>query len=102
MCFSATASLGLAGGVGGGGGAAVERCGAPRRRLVAAVPLLFGAKQVAEGTVWLTFESHAALHRLAVAAYLGVAFIVWPIWLPASLYLVERDATRRRVLACLL
>jgi hypothetical protein len=71
--------------------------------MFAAVPLIFAAQQAAEGIVWLTIgdSSHPALHRLAVSAFLGFALVIWPAWVPASLRLVERNASRRRALTVL-
>jgi hypothetical protein len=70
-------------------------------RLLAAVPLIFAAQQIAEGVVWLTIgdPSQSALHRVAVTAFLGFALVVWPVWLPVSLRRIERDPSRRRALS---
>jgi hypothetical protein len=70
--------------------------------MFAGIPLLFAAQQAAEGTVWLTMHGdHYLLNRLAVSAFLGIALVVWPTWLPFSLRLVEQDPTRRRGLEAL-
>jgi hypothetical protein len=54
-----------------------------------------------EGVVWLTSDgtAHATVHRLAVVAFLGFALIVWPMWLPFSLLLIERSPARSKALA---
>jgi hypothetical protein len=65
--------------------------------MFAAIPLIFAAQQASEGIVWLTMNG-GALHRLAVVAFLGVALIVWPMWLPYALRLIERNPARRRAL----
>ena len=65
--------------------------------MFAAVPLIFAAQQMAEGTVWLTMNGeYPAVHRLAVISFLAVAFVVWPTWLSFSLRLFERSVVRRR------
>jgi len=69
--------------------------------MFAAIPLLFAAQQATEGLVWLTVEGGGTAHRLAVNAFLAVALVVWPMWLPFSLRLVERDEGRRRALTWL-
>jgi hypothetical protein len=71
--------------------------------MLAATPLLFGAQQAAEGIVWLTLgdSRHGILQALAVNAFLGVAVMVWPAWLPFSLRRLERDAARKRRLTAL-
>jgi hypothetical protein len=40
-------------------------------------------------------------HRLAVTAFLALALVVWPLWLPFSLRIIERDPARGRVLTAL-
>jgi hypothetical protein len=38
---------------------------------------------------------------VAVIAFLGVALVVWPVWVPVSLRRIERNAGRRRALTVL-
>jgi len=103
MCFSAGASLGASAILGGIGSASISRNTSPRLRLLAAMPLLFGAQQAAEGVVWLTMgdPSSARLHQLGVNAFLGFAFVVWPAFAPVSLYAAELDPRRRQLLRVL-
>lgn len=103
MCFSATASLGMSAVLAGVGAASVRRNTSPTHRLLAAVPLLFAAQQAAEGIVWLTIgdSAGAMTHQLAVSAFLGFAFVVWPAYAPLSLHAAERDPDRRRILMAL-
>jgi hypothetical protein len=72
-------------------------------RMLAVIPLFFGAQQAAEGIVWLTLgdSRHAVLQALAVNAFLGFAVMVWPAWLPFSLRRLERDAAQKRMLSAL-
>ena len=103
MCFSAGASFGASAVLTGLGSASVNRNSSPRLRLLAAMPLLFGAQQAAEGLVWLTIgdPARATWHQLGVSAFLSFAFVIWPAYAPASLYAAERDARRRGVLRVL-
>ncbi len=100
MCFSAAASFGLSGVLAGVGTASIARSTSRAMRVLASTPLIFGVQQAAEGTVWLTLgpTAHASLHRLSVALFLGIALVVWPLWAPISLRLIEQSDTRRRVL----
>ncbi len=41
------------------------------------------------------------LQELAVALFLGFALVGWPIWVPISLFVAERDPRRGRILAVL-
>jgi len=68
--------------------------------MFASIPLIFAAQQAMEGVVWLTIDgtAHATVERLAVIAFLAIALIVWPIWLPFSLRLIEHNSRRRMAL----
>lgn len=103
MCFSATGSFGVAVGIAGIGAVAISRAPPPSHRMLAAIPLLFAAQQAAEGIVWMTIThpSHPWVQSLAVAVFLGFALVFWPIWVPVSLFVAERNRTRRRVLSVL-
>jgi hypothetical protein len=103
MCFSASASFVAAGALAIIGGATVRA--APARRFVplAAIPLLFAAQQACEGALWLALERepfHVGGTPLA-RAFLFFALFVWPAWVPLSLFVVEEDPRRKRVLATL-
>jgi hypothetical protein len=100
MCFSATGSFTLSAILIGVGAASVARSSSPSHRMLAAAPLLFGAQQAAEGVVWLTIgvPSQALLQRFAVDVFLGMALVVWPLWVPLALVRLERDPTRRKIL----
>jgi hypothetical protein len=100
LCFSATGSFAISGVLTGIGAASLVRSTSKPQRMFAAVPLLFAVQQAAEGIVWLTIgdPQHATLHRVAVYAFLGVALVVWPSWLPLSLRRVEQNAGRQQTL----
>ena len=103
MCFSATGSFGVAAVIAGIGAVALTQDKPPSHKMLAAVPLLFAAQQVAEGVVWMTIDhpADARAQGIAVALFLSFALVGWPIWVPISLYAAERNPRRRRVLAVL-
>ena len=103
MCFSATGSFGVAAVIAGIGAVALAQDKPPSHKMLAAVPLLFAAQQVAEGVVWMTIHHPAegSLQAIAVALFLGFALIGWPIWVPISLFAAERNPRRKRALAVL-
>ena len=103
MCFSATGSFAVSGILGVVGAASIARNSSAPHRMFAAIPFIFAAQQASEGIVWLTIAGppDAALHRVAVATFLGLALVVWPMWLPLALRLVERNPARRRWLTAL-
>lgn len=103
MCFSATASFASAGVLVGIGSIALARRRPAPLRLLAAVPLLFGLQQAAEGFVWQTLELPSSpLHLAAVQVFLAMALVLWPLLMPASLLLAEAVPRRRVALAIML
>jgi hypothetical protein len=104
MCFSATASFSLSAVLAGLGATSIARSSSNQYRVFAATPFIFAAQQAAEGVVWLTMDDpmHAMANRAGVAAFLGLALVIWPMWLPAALRAGERDAARRRLLTAML
>ena len=71
--------------------------------MIAAIPLMFGFQQVAEGLVWQAMGAEAAsgLRELGVLLFLVFAYVVWPAWLPWSLSLFEVNSRRKRILNAL-
>ncbi len=105
MCFSATASF-SAGAVLLGIGtltlrtALVSGHSNQRRDLpFAAIPLLFAIQQLIEGVIWLTF-SNGATHLNAVLTHVYSFFshVLWPVYVPLAVVLMEPEGWRRRAL----
>jgi hypothetical protein len=104
MCFSATASFAATAVTGIAGGIAMRSARARSHRLLAAIPLLFAAHQLAEGVHWLALAGHAPPSWQAPAMYgfLIVGEAVWPFWVPLSILAFEDQAKRRTVLRVIL
>jgi hypothetical protein len=103
MCFSASASFVAAGTLAIIGAATVRA--APSKRFVplAAIPLLFAAQQACEGALWMTL-ARTPFHvggTPNARAFLFFALFVWPAWVPFSLFLIEDDEKKKRVLGAL-
>src|SRR5580698_5633514 len=102
MCFSPQADL-----VGGVvistiGVAAVHN--AQKRHghvALATLPLLLGAHQIIEAFVWLGLQGHVPhdVERIALWAYLLIAFVVLPIFVPLAVLLNEPSPRRRWAMA---
>jgi hypothetical protein len=103
MCFSAAGSFGVSAVIAGVGAVAIAQRKPSSHWMLALVPLLFAAQQVAEGVVWMTIghAGDAWLQTLAVAVFLGFALVVWPMWVPISLWMAERNPGRRKALSVL-
>lgn len=77
----------------------------PERYALAAIPLFFGLQQAAEGVEWLHFKGLWGSAQTAEAArdlFLLIAYVLWPIWIPLSLWLAERQRTKPFLTALLL
>ncbi len=110
MCFSATASF-MASGVLSAIGllslVSVSRQAAAVRAArypLALIPLFFGSQQFAEGLVWLGVGRgwDPALVSAFGKLFLLFAFVIWPAWIPFSLWRIEPDKQRKSMLRALL
>lgn len=96
MCFSATASF-VAGGVLTAAGVVTSAKAKTKKELsFAMVPFLFGVQQLAEGFVWVSLSSSAAtLNLVATYIFSLFAFVVWPIYVPFAVGLLETVPWRK-------
>jgi hypothetical protein len=104
MCFSAGASF--------AGGALITTIGVltvrknsePSRRVFAAMPLIFGVQQISEGFVWVALQSpgHEMMSGIAACIFLFAAVILWPVYVPLSVLLMEKEQGSRRIMFPLL
>ena len=99
MCFSATASFSAGTVLAGLGALTLTSASRPREVLFAAIPLLFAVQQLDEGVIWLTFRYNAP-HLNAVMTYVYSFFshVLWPLYVPVAVLLMEPSAWRRRAL----
>lgn len=100
MCFSATASFVTAGITGAIGILAMTRARERRALPLAAAPLVFGLQQGIEGLLWLHLESatdNAATGGLAFL-FLFFALVLWPMYAPVAVLLVEPGGRRRQLM----
>ncbi len=61
--------------------------------LVACIPLLFALQQIAEGFLWINLSKTSQdpnYISLAKDVFLAIAFLIWPIWIPLSFFMVEK------------
>ena len=100
MCFSASASLTSGVVVGALGVATLPLVSDRRERLFASLPLVFGIHQILEGLVWEQLDNGHAVtaHDPAAAAWLFIAWVFLPVFVPLSVWRFEPDPRRRRLM----
>ena len=91
MCFSATASFVAGGALVATGLTTVKICQNKKHIPFASIPLLFGVQQLSEGFLWLALEKQQYSHWETNSTYFFLFFaqIVWPLWVPFSIRLME-------------
>lgn len=104
MCFSAGASFGASGVLVVTGVIAISKARDLPQRLFATIPLIFALQQLSEGLLWLAVKHAAFSAGQPVFTYffLVFAWAVWPVWIPFTIRLLEKDVRRKRILTALL
>ncbi len=100
MCFSTTASFAAATVLGGIGILSLKKTTHRTQIPFAAIPLVFGTQQLFEGFVWLGLlhQIPQNYYLIAVNAFLFFAMVVWPLWVPISMTLIEKNEKKKRLL----
>ncbi|MEM1282428.1 MAG: DUF6629 family protein [Chlamydiota bacterium] len=102
MCFSAQASFTASAVIGAVGLLSCNEARKTRFMFLALIPLMFAIQQFAEGVVWLELggrEVPDILFQASKYIYLSFAFIIWPLWLPFSLFITEKISSRKWLIA---
>src|SRR3989344_2231178 len=97
MCFSAAASFAAGGTLSVMGGLTLAQVKKKSELPFASIPLLFGIQQAIEGAVWLSFGS-PILNTIATYAYSMFSHVLWPIFVPFSVLMIETDPARKKIL----
>ena len=102
MCFSATASFSAGAFLLGVGTLTLRSALAAHQRRdlpFAAIPLLFAIQQLIEGVIWLTFRVDAPLLNVVLThVYAFFSHVLWPVYVPVAVLLMEPMGWRRRAL----
>jgi len=100
MCFSAGASFGASAVLSIIGTAAIMRARTIPQGLFAGIPIIFSFQQLAEGLLWLSLKDPqlAPFQSHFTYVFLVFALVVWPVWVPFTIRLLEKDARRKRIL----
>ena len=99
MCFSTTASFSAGALLLGLGTLTLKSARHPRQLPLAAIPLLFAIQQLSEGVIWLTFRYEAPLlNAVMTHVYSFFSHVLWPIYVPVAVLLIEPPGRRRQAL----
>ena len=99
MCFSATASFTAGVPLLIVGVMTISRVRNRKDLLYALIPMLFAIQQLIEGALWLTFSAEAPLLKIFLTyAYSVFSHVIWPMYIPVAVLLLESTAWRRKVL----
>ena len=68
---------------------------------LASIPLIFALQQAAEGMLWLLLPTgnYPAIITISKYVFLSIATIVWPLFIPFTLLLLEPQLIRRAIIA---
>ncbi|MEW5757744.1 MAG: DUF6629 family protein [Pseudomonadota bacterium] len=100
MCFSATASFIAGTSLTALGVVTVKKAERKTEIPLAMIPLLFGVQQIIEGMLWLSFRFDAPLLNVTMTyAFTLFSHVLWPIFVPLSIGLVETVAWRKKVIS---
>ncbi len=99
MCFSATASFTAGTALTAVGVVTVSRSRGKAELPLALVPLLFGVQQLTEGVLWFSLSGTlTGLQSPATHVYSMFSHVLWPVFVPFAIMLVETSRRRRSVL----
>ena len=101
MCFSAPASFVAGASLSTLGILSVKKTRFSKEVLFAIIPFFFGVQQLIEGLVWLSF-GYSTFNTVVSFIFLMFSHVLWPIFIPISVFLLEENRGRRRILLALL
>lgn len=100
MCFSAPVSFAAAAALSGLGVVTLRMTERPAELPFAGIPLLFGIQQLSEGLLWLSLRAEPPWpSEPLVLIYSLFSHVLWPIYVPFAVGLLETVPWRRRLLA---
>ena len=99
MCFSASASFIAGASLSAIGVAALRNTEKRTEQPLAMIPLLFGVQQLTEGVIWVTLDHDAPVLKQAMTyVYSVFSHVLWPMYLPFAVGLLEAVRWRKRML----
>lgn len=104
MCFSVSASFGASGFLFASGILTLLEVNKPSQIFFASIPFIFSIQQLTEGVLWtsLNHSEFSFYQPIATNIFLFMGGVVWPTWVPLSIFLMEPDYKRKKILGGLL
>ncbi len=103
MCFSVAASFEAGTVLSVIGVITLIKAHTPKSYLFACIPLIFAFQQTSEGFIWLSFmnPAYANWQKSMTCIFILFAQAVWPLAGPLSIWLIEKDLRRKKILLVL-
>jgi hypothetical protein len=103
MCFSAPVSFVAAAVLLAVGAVAVRRTRRAAEWAFALIPAWFGVQQLMEGGLWLTLAQpqQACLNTVLTQGFSAFSQVIWPIYIPLAVWLLEPAGWRRSAIGLL-
>lgn len=103
MCFSAGTSFGASIILAAVGVASIKKAEKPSQLFFASIPLVFSFQQFTEGLVWIALNnSHTNWEQIPINIFLFIAQVLWPVWIPLSILLIEQEEGHKKALSVFL
>jgi hypothetical protein len=96
ICFSATASFAAGFVLLAIGTVTVCRASTTSELPYAAIPILFAVQQLIEGALWLALPAQSPSSHMLTICYLLFSNILWPIYVPLAVWIIEPRTVRRK------
>lgn len=100
MCFSAGASFTAGVLLTVVGVETMKKVHKPSQIAFAGITLFFAFQQFAEGIIWTTMAhpGYEGIRQAATYVFLMLAQVIWPMLIPFSVFLMEKNTIRRKIL----
>ncbi len=100
MCFSAEVSFGASAVLVTTGVLTIIVSKKREQLFFAMIPILFGIQQFMEGWLWVSLqnEGYDAIGTISNYGFLIFAQLIWPVWVPLSVYALEKNRKRKQLI----
>jgi len=104
MCFSAGVSFTASAVILVIGIISISKATTIAQRVFALIPLFFAIQQFTEGLLWLVLVNpvYDSWRPFLTHLYLSFAWVIWPVFIPFSMGLLEKKRTRKKILYLIL